>query len=101
MPKEATDALEGWASARSAREVYVRTMRQTTSRVQTLVAKFARDALEAKNVDEEFVDILGEKDVLDKLKVFLDKNGVVDHSFDHLSTFEWPDADAAADLINK
>lgn len=101
VPKEATDALGGWSAANSSSEVYIHTKRQNTGRVQSLVAKFARDAIEAKNADQDFTDILGERAVLDKSEEFLTKNGVVDHEIDHLATFGIADPEEAAALVRK
>ena len=38
---------------------------------------------------------------MENLRAFLDKNSIIDDCFYHLSTFGWPEAGAAADLLKK
>ena len=58
---------------RSRPEVYIRTYRQLIAKVQATVAKFVRDALQAKDTEGAFPDLFREVSVMNDLKTRLCK----------------------------
>ena len=71
VPKDVTNRLGYWSVGAEASELYIRTYKLLVAKVQSTVATFIREALQAQSTEGAFPDLFGEKAFAEELRKFL------------------------------